>query len=209
MARVPTKKTKAKPAAEISPAVEPPAPETSANATAVEENAVSPEQSGSGGLRPPSTPVEPTNDGDTKVEERRGYQRDKIAASINIAKRQAMSMTDLNNMAGMNSAWKNTRCASTRSSFPNALQKKTPSARGFCFRKAFLEIFAGSASAFCARRVSITSPAPKTFTFSPSQIRRFDLQTGNLIVGKSVRRRKRKNFFALLKVEAVDGEEPM
>src|SRR5882757_1102112 len=96
MARVPTKKPKAKPAEEISPAIA--APEPSANATAVEEIAAAPEQSGSAGLRPPSTPVEPTND-DTKFEERRGYQRDKIAASINIAKLQAMSMGDLNKMA--------------------------------------------------------------------------------------------------------------
>src|SRR5277367_4665001 len=99
MARVPTtKKPKAKPGEEIPATVESPAPETSANATAVEENAVAPETSGSAGLRPPSTPVEPTND-DTKFEERRGYQRDKIAASINIAKLQAMNMTELNNMA--------------------------------------------------------------------------------------------------------------
>ncbi len=43
-------------------------------------------------------PVEPTDD-DGRDEERfinrRGYQRDRIAASINIAKLQAMSMTDL------------------------------------------------------------------------------------------------------------------
>jgi transcription termination factor Rho len=43
---------------------------------------------------------------------------------------------------------------------------------------------------------------------SPSQIRRFDLQTGNLIAGQIRPPKEKEKFFALLKVEAVDGEEP-
>jgi hypothetical protein len=89
MPRVSTKKPKEQPAEEISPAIESPLPVA---APAEEIPAAAPEPSGSAGLRPPSTPVEPTND-DTRFEERRGYQRDKIAASINIAKLQAMNMT--------------------------------------------------------------------------------------------------------------------
>ena len=49
-------------------------------------------------LRPPSAPMEPSED-DTRFMERRGYQRDKIATSLNIAKLQGMSMTELNAMA--------------------------------------------------------------------------------------------------------------
>ena len=49
-------------------------------------------------LRPPSAPVEPSEE-DIRLGERRGYQRDKIATSLNIAKLQGMSMTDLNSMA--------------------------------------------------------------------------------------------------------------
>ncbi|HTV76415.1 MAG TPA: transcription termination factor Rho, partial [Candidatus Baltobacteraceae bacterium] len=41
-----------------------------------------------------------------------------------------------------------------------------------------------------------------------SQIRRFDLQTGNLIAGQIRPPKEKEKFFALLKVEAVDGEEP-
>ena len=93
MARAP-RKTKPKAAAEA--AVEPPAPNGGEVAeTAVTEPAVvepAPE------LQPPSTPVEPVMD-DAKTEERRGYQRDKIAASLNIAKLQAMQMGELNAMA--------------------------------------------------------------------------------------------------------------
>ncbi len=102
MPRVATKKTKVNQAAEGSPAVEspestaPPLEQTAATEVITDPNGN--EQSGSAGLRPPSTPVEPTND-DTKFEERHGYQRDKIAASLNIAKLQAMQMTELNHMA--------------------------------------------------------------------------------------------------------------
>src|SRR5271169_7014913 len=104
MPRVYTRKPKAKPDGENPPAAE--LPESNAPAaeqTAVTETSAEPraeEQSGSAGLRPPSKPVEPTHDrDDTRFDERRGYQRDKIAASINIAKLQAMSMSELNKMA--------------------------------------------------------------------------------------------------------------
>jgi len=51
-------------------------------------------------------------------------------------------------------------------------------------------------------------PCPEDIYVSPSQIRRFDLQTGNLVAGQIVRRRRRKSFSPLLKVEGVDGEDP-
>ena len=91
MPRVSTKKTKAKP--EASPAAE--TPELNGGAapeTALIEPPPAPE------LQPPSTPIEPTTD-ETKVEDRRGPQRDKIVASLNIAKLQAMQMSELNQMA--------------------------------------------------------------------------------------------------------------
>ena len=51
-------------------------------------------------------------------------------------------------------------------------------------------------------------PCPEDIYVSPSQIRRFDLQTGNLIAGQIRPPKEKEKFFALLKVEAVDGEEP-
>ena len=54
-------------------------------------------------LRPPSAPIEPTGDewrpGNGGGNERRGFQRDKIATSLNIAKLQGMQMGELNAMA--------------------------------------------------------------------------------------------------------------
>ena len=51
-------------------------------------------------------------------------------------------------------------------------------------------------------------PCPEDIYVSPSQIRRFDLQTGNLIAGQIRPPKEKEKFFALLKVEAVDGEDP-
>src|SRR6185295_3463921 len=49
---------------------------------------------------------------------------------------------------------------------------------------------------------------PEDIYVSPSQIRRVDLQTGNLIAGQIRPPKEKEKFFALLKVEAVDTEEP-
>ena len=51
-------------------------------------------------------------------------------------------------------------------------------------------------------------PCPEDIYVSPSQIRRFDLQTGNLIAGQIRPPKEKERFFALLKVEAVDQEDP-
>jgi len=91
MPRVSTKKTKLK--TEETSGVESP----ELNGGAAPETAVM-DQPPAAELQPPSTPVEPTHD-DTKVEDRRGPQRDKIATSLNIAKLQAMQMSELNQMA--------------------------------------------------------------------------------------------------------------
>ena len=100
MPRISTKKPKAK-VAELPPEapVETPAVESpertvagvkaSALAEAERDTSAMAAAETSAELRPPSVPVEPT--ADTRFEERRGYQRDKIAASLNIAKLQAMS----------------------------------------------------------------------------------------------------------------------
>src|SRR5277367_6757583 len=207
MARVPTKKPKAKPAEEISNIAE--SPESSAPApeetleTAAETRAS--EQSGSAGLRPPSTPVEPTHDGDGRFEERRGYQRDKIAASINIAKLQAMSMTDLNNMA-RELGVENFGTMRKHEVIFHILQKNAERA-GVLFSEGVLEILP-EGFGFLRSQSFNYLPCPEDIYISPSQIRRFDLQTGNLIAGQIRPPKEKEKFFALLKVEAVDGEDP-
>ena len=102
MARVSTKKPKAKPAAAApAEAAVVASPEMTNGAV---ETPVAPEPSGSDSLQPPSTPVELAEEPkgeEPRMEERRGSgsQRDKIVASLNIAKLQAMQMSELNQMA--------------------------------------------------------------------------------------------------------------
>src|SRR5438552_14642102 len=51
-------------------------------------------------------------------------------------------------------------------------------------------------------------PCPEDIYVSPSQIRRFDLQTGDMISGQIRPPKDKERFFALLKVEAVGHEDP-
>jgi len=51
-------------------------------------------------------------------------------------------------------------------------------------------------------------PCPEDIYVSPSQIRRFDLQTGDQIAGQIRPPKEKEKFFALLKVETVFGDEP-
>jgi len=213
MPRVYTKKPKATPPVEAAPAAEAPAPVSAPSSTpapapvappAEEIPAAAPEQSGSAGLRPPSTPVEPTHD-DIKSEERRGYQRDKIAASINIAKLQAMSMMELNGMA-KELGVENFGTMRKHEVIFHVLQKNAERA-GVLFSEGVLEILP-EGFGFLRSQSFNYLPCPEDIYISPSQIRRFDLQTGNLIAGQIRPPKEKEKFFALLKVEAVDGEEP-
>jgi transcription termination factor Rho len=51
-------------------------------------------------------------------------------------------------------------------------------------------------------------PGPDDIYVSPSQIRRFDLQTGDTISGQIRPPKEGERYFALLKVEAINYEEP-
>jgi transcription termination factor Rho len=51
-------------------------------------------------------------------------------------------------------------------------------------------------------------PTPEDVYVSPSQIRRFDLQTGDDITGQIRPPKEKERYFALLKVETVGGDDP-
>jgi len=157
-----------------------------------------------GELRPPSAPVEPTEE-DTRLAERRGYQRDRIATSLNIAKLQAMSMTDLNAMA-KEYAVENFGTMSKHEVIFHILEKNAQRA-GVLFSEGVIEVLP-EGFGFLRSQSFNYLPCPEDIYVSPSQIRRFDLQTGNLIAGQIRPPKEKEKFFALLKVEAVDGEEP-
>jgi len=157
-------------------------------------------------LRPPSVPVEPTPEsGDDSRFERRGYQRDRIATSINIAKLQAMSMTELNNMAKEYNV-ENFGTMRKHEVIFHILEKNAQRA-GVLFSEGVIEVLP-EGFGFLRSQSFNYLPCPEDIYVSPSQIRRFDLQTGNLIAGQIRPPKEKEKFFALLKVEAVDGEEP-
>jgi transcription termination factor Rho len=152
-------------------------------------------------LRPPAAPIEASED----AGERRGYQRDKIATSLNIAKLQAMSMTELNNMA-KELGVENFGTMRKHEVIFHILEKNAQRA-GVLFSEGVIEVLP-EGFGFLRSQSFNYLPCPEDIYVSPSQIRRFDLQTGNLVAGQIRPPKEKEKFFALLKVEAVDGEEP-
>ena len=159
-------------------------------------------------LRPPSAPVEASED-DARFGERRGggggYQRDKIAASLNIAKLQGMSMTELNAMAKEYGV-ENFGTMRKHEVIFHILEKNAARS-GVLFSEGVIEVLP-EGFGFLRSQSFNYLPCPEDIYVSPSQIRRFDLQTGNLVAGQIRPPKEKEKFFALLKVEAVDGEEP-
>ena len=156
-------------------------------------------------LRPPSAPVEPTEEDARFAERRGGYQRDRIATSLNIAKLQGMSMMDLNAMA-KEYAVENFGTMRKHEVIFHILEKNAQRA-GVLFSEGVIEVLP-EGFGFLRSQSFNYLPCPEDIYVSPSQIRRFDLQTGNLIAGQIRPPKEKEKFFALLKVEAVDGEEP-
>ena len=169
---------------------------------------MAPEPSGSAALQPPSTPVELADEPEgeePRPEERRGTQRDKIAASLNIAKLQAMQMSELNHMA-RELGVENFGTMRKHEVIFHILQKNAERA-GVLFSEGVLEVLP-EGFGFLRSQSFNYLPCPEDIYISPSQIRRFDLQTGNLIAGQIRPPKEKEKFFALLKVEGVDGEDP-
>jgi transcription termination factor Rho len=158
-------------------------------------------------LRPPSAPVEASEEDPRFAAERRigGYQRDKIAASLNIAKLQGMSMTELNAMAKEYGV-ENFGTMRKHEVIFHILEKNAARS-GVLFSEGVIEVLP-EGFGFMRSQSFNYLPCPEDIYVSPSQIRRFDLQTGNLIAGQIRPPKEKEKFFALLKVEAVDGEEP-
>ncbi len=125
--------------------------------------------------------------------------------SINIAALQAMNMPDLNAMA-KNMGIENFGTMRKHELIFHILQSNAER-HGVLFSEGVLEILP-EGFGFLRSRSFNYLPCPEDIYVSPSQIRRFDLQTGNLITGQIRPPKDKERFFALLKVEAVDGEDP-
>src|SRR5215831_7425162 len=131
--------------------------------------------------------------------------RDQVANSVNIAKLQAMSMGELNQMA-RELCVENFGTMRKHEVIFHILQKNAERA-GVLFSEGVLEVLP-EGFGFLRSQSFNYLPCPEDIYVSPSQIRRFDLQTGNLIAGQIRPPKDKERFFALLKVEAVDQEDP-
>jgi transcription termination factor Rho len=134
-----------------------------------------------------------------------GADKDHMAASLNIAKLQGMLMSELNQMA-REFGVENFGTMRKHEVIFHILQKNAERA-GVLFSEGVLEVLP-EGFGFLRSQSFNYLPCPEDIYVSPSQIRRFDLQTGNLVAGQIRPPKEKERFFALLKVEAVDQEEP-
>ena len=155
-------------------------------------------------LQPPDQAGRNRRGGESR-DARPGPEKDHIAASLNIAKLQAMSMTELNDMA-RELGVENFGTMRKHEVIFHILQKNAERA-GVLFSEGVLEVLP-EGFGFLRSQSFNYLPCPEDIYVSPSQIRRFDLQTGNLIAGQIRPPKEKERFFALLKVEAVDEEDP-
>ena len=125
--------------------------------------------------------------------------------SVNMSQLQALEMPELNKMA-------------KKLEIPNygSLQKnelifqilqRNAEKTGVLYTEGVLEILP-EGFGFLRSESFNYLPCPEDVYVSPSQIRRFDLQTGDIISGEIRRPKDRERFFALVKVASVGHEEP-
>ncbi len=125
--------------------------------------------------------------------------------SINISRLQALSMTELNDMA-KDLEIENFGTMKKHELIFEILQKNAERSGGL-FAEGVLEILPEGFGFLRSRSYNYLS-CPEDIYVSPSQIRRFDLQTGDLVAGQMRPPKEKERFFALLRVEAVDKEDP-
>jgi transcription termination factor Rho len=156
-------------------------------------------------LRPPQHPVETREGMVAPPPPARPQGNQPPAATINIAKLQAMSVHELTTMA---KEWNVENFGTMRKhEVIFHLLQKNAERSGVMFSEGVLEVLP-EGFGFLRSQSFNYLPCPEDIYVSPSQIRRFDLQTGNLIAGQIRPPKEKEKFFALLKVEAVDGEDP-
>ena len=68
--------------------------------------------------------------------------------------------------------------------------------------------FCPTVSAFCVHQNQIIFPGPDDIYISPSQSRRFSLRTGDTVEGEIRAPKDGERYFALLKVESINFEDP-
>ncbi|HON07103.1 MAG TPA: transcription termination factor Rho [Verrucomicrobiota bacterium] len=124
---------------------------------------------------------------------------------INISQLQSMAMSELNQIA-REMGIENFGTMRKHELIYQILSKNAERI-GVLFSEGVLEVLPDGFGFLRSRSFNYL-PCPEDIYVSPSQIRKFDLQTGNVVAGQIRPPKEKERFFALLKVEAVDGEDP-
>lgn len=173
--------------------------ETAASETEAVAEQVKPEQ---------QVPVEQIENDEVRsqrVEQAKPQPEGPPPKPMNIAQLQAMSMNELNQIAremGIENFG-----TMRKHELIYQILSKNAERNGVLFSEGVLEVLP-EGFGFLRSRSFNYLPCQEDIYVSPSQIRRFDLQTGNVIAGQIRPPKEKERFFALLKVEAVDGEDP-
>jgi transcription termination factor Rho len=125
--------------------------------------------------------------------------------TLNLADLQAMSMPVLQKMARDGGV--ETVAVLKKYEIIFEILKKNAERSGQMFGEGVLEILPDGFG-FLRSPAYNYLPCPEDIYVSPSQIRRFELQTGDLVAGQVRPPKDKERFFALLKVEAVNRENP-
>jgi len=125
--------------------------------------------------------------------------------TIAISTLQALSIAELNKMAKDMGVENYGTLRKQEVIF--AILKKNAEGAGGLFAEGVLEVLS-EGFGFLRSQAFNYLPCPEDVYVSPSQIRRFDLQTGDLVAGQIRPPKEKEKFFALLKVESVNHMEP-
>ena len=125
--------------------------------------------------------------------------------TLNLADLQAMSMPRLQKMARDGGV--ETVAVLKKYEIIFEILKKNAERNGAMFGEGVLEILPDGFG-FLRSPAYNYLPCPEDIYVSPSQIRRFELQTGDLVAGQVRPPKDKERFFALLKVEAVNRDNP-
>jgi len=147
----------------------------------------------------------PKEEGESAKPRGKSRRPDKPAKTIHISQLQSMSMVELNTMA-KELEIENFGTMKKHELILHILQQNAERS-GVMFAEGVLEILPEGFGFLRSRSYNYLS-CPEDIYVSPSQIRRFDLQTGDIVAGQTRPPKEKERFFALLRVEAVDKEDP-
>jgi len=132
--------------------------------------------------------------------------RENLGEATDIAQLQSMTMTDLNRIAKELNI-KGTGNFKKHELIFEILKAKAEKS-GLMFGEGVLEILPDGFGFLRSPNYNYL-PCPEDIYVSPSQIRKFDLKTGDTVSGQIRPPKDKERYFALLKVEAINFESPL